>query len=269
MGPGIVWLCRKAYAVSIIGFGIQQLAYGAVAGTFVPEKLMGFPGAHFVAYAWCGLFILSGIAMLIGWKAYQVALVSAGVFLALDIVVQLPYYLFTGPYNLLEWSGVVQEGAWAGASLIFAGSYAANGRDGFIRALARLIPIGADLFAIMFIVYGTDHFLYPDLVKTLVPGWVGMAMFWTYFAGTALIGAGVAIILRLKVQLVASLLGLMILLWCFMLHIPNSIRDPAANGGLEVSRAITTFGYAGICFLLAIYGTKTIFPSVWRFSRSS
>lgn len=250
MESAIVWLSRKAYALCVIGVGIQQLVYGAISETYVPAAFLHFPGAHFLAYLWCVVYVLSGVAMLVGWKAYDVALVSAGVFLALDLFLQLPYYLFTGPYNLLEWSAVVQEGAWAGASLIFAGSFGAAP----IHRLARLIPIGPVLFAIMFIVYGTDHFVYPTLVSTLVPGWIGGAMFWTYFAGIALIGAGISIILRFKLPVVATLLGLMIILWCFMLHIPNAIRAPSANGGLEVSRAITTFGYAGICVLLAIAG---------------
>ena len=282
MGSTIVWLSRKAYALSFIGVGIQQLVYGAIAGTFVPDDRMHFAGAQLLAYVWGALFVLAGVAMLAGWNASKVSLATAGVFLALDLFLQLPYYLLTGPYNLLEWSGVVQEGAWAGASLIFAGSYGSYGDTethglrpsgpppgGVSGLVARLIPIGPVLFAIMFIVYGTDHFVYPALVSKLVPGWIGGAMFWTYFAGAALIGAGICIILRVRVPLVANLLGLMIILWCIMLHIPNSIRDPSANGGLEVSRAITTFGYAGICFLLAVYGTKTIFPSVWRVSSSS
>ena len=259
MGSAFDWLCRKAYALSVIGVGIQQLVYGAISETYIPQYFLHFTGGHFLAYVWGILYVLSGVAMLIGWKAYEVALISAGVFLTLDLFLQIPYFLFSGPYNLLEWSGVVQEGAWAGASLIFAGSYDVTGpsrewksrSQGLIPALARLIPIGPVLFAIMFIVYGTDHFVYTDLVSRLVPSWVGGAFFWTYFAGVALIGAGIAIILRVKLMVVATLLGLMIILWCFLLHIPNSIRDPAANGGLEVSRAITTFGYAGICVLLA------------------
>jgi hypothetical protein len=44
--------------------------------------------------------------------------------------------------------------------------------------------------------------------------------FWTYFAGVALIGSGIAIILKFRIELIGDLLGIMILLW-FIIHIPG------------------------------------------------
>ncbi|HXD77898.1 MAG TPA: hypothetical protein VN616_08815 [Puia sp.] len=248
----LIQLSRKAYGISIIAIGIEQLYYGAINSTFFPDILGSFGGYRWIAYTWCILFILSGAAMLLNRKAYQVALVSAGVFLALDVLAQVPYYFATGPHNLLEWSAVVQESAWGGASLIFAGSFPAySGGGTLIRRLGKLIPLGGLFFSIMLITYGTDHFLFAGLVSEMVPGWIPAHYFWTYFAGTALIGAGVAIIFRIRLQLVAQLVALMLFLWCLIIHIPTAIRGPLGPGGLELTRVLTIIGYIGVMLLLA------------------
>ena len=61
-----------------------------------------------------------------------------------------------------------------------------------------MIPIGKIFFSITMISFGIDHFLYTGFVATLVPSWFADHNFWAYFAGVALIGSGVAIILEIK-----------------------------------------------------------------------
>ncbi|HEV2354151.1 MAG TPA: hypothetical protein VGR89_07905, partial [Puia sp.] len=136
--------------------------------------------------------------------------------------------------------------------LIVASSYPLySGRSAFIRTLGRLMPLGGVLFAVMLIAYGADHFVYTAFVSTMVPAWIPGHYFWTYFAGAALIGSGVAIALRIGVRVVASLLALMIFMWFLIVHIPSAMRDSTSNGGLELSRVFVSFGFTGIALLLA------------------
>jgi uncharacterized membrane protein YphA (DoxX/SURF4 family) len=101
------------------------------------------------------------------------------------------------------------------------------------------------------ILFGIDHFLYADFVSKLVPMWIPGQLFWTYFAGVALIGSGIGIILKIKLKLVATLLGVMIFLWLIMLHIPRAIADPYGDKGNEVTSVFEALGFSGIAFVIA------------------
>jgi len=255
----IIQLSRIAYSLCIIAMGIQQLAYGEISGNFLPGVEAPGQGYHLFAYAWGILFTLSGIAMLINWKARQVALISGGVFLLLLVGVYCPYYLWFSPdgHSLLGWSAAIEESAFVGSSFIMAQSYSADGdHPGLIRGLGRLARYGRIFFGIMLVCYGMDHFLVTQFVSEMIPGWIPAHIFWTYFAGVALIGTGVSFILNIQVRLVASLFGVMIFLWFLLLHIPTAIDYPTRNGGLELSRVFVSFGFTGIAFLLAFSDRK-------------
>jgi hypothetical protein len=76
-------------------------------------------------------------------------------------------------------------------------------------------------------------------------------MFWTYFAGTALICSAVAIILKIKPRLFAALLGTMIFIWVIILHIPKAIAYPFADMGSEAASGFLALAYCGIAYVIA------------------
>jgi hypothetical protein len=119
------------------------------------------------------------------------------------------------------------------------------------RWLEHLIPFGGFFFSVMLVAYGIDHFLYLKGISTMVPSWIPAHYFWTYFAGIALIGAGITITLRIQLKWVATLVAIMFFSWLVMIHLPNAVVSPLANGGLEVTRVIVLFGFTGIMLLLA------------------
>ena len=77
-------------------------------------------------------------------------------------------------------------------------------------------------------------------------------MFWTYFAGIALIAAGLGIITGILRWLAALMLGIMIFLWVWMLHIPRAMADPRGNLGNEWTSVFEALAFSGIAFLLAM-----------------
>ena len=255
----IIYWSRKAYAICIIGIGVQQWALGIISANFLPNEYSGNPVYHLLIYPWGIVFTLSGFALLLEKKAYEVSLVSAGIFLALLFFFNIPYFTFftADRKNFLEWAPVVQESSFAGASLIFAASYPNNrSRSAMIRWLEKLIPFGRIFFSVMLIAYGIDHYLYTKLVATLVPSWIPFPIFWTYLAGTALIAAGVAIILKIKLKLTGILLATMIFLWMVTIHLPNVITHHFKMRDIEMSRVFVTFGFTGIALLLAFSQEK-------------
>ena len=108
----------------------------------------------------------------------------------------------------------------------------------------------------MLIAFGIDHFLYTEFVATLVPGWIPVSVFWTYFGAVALIGSGVCIMLKIKIRLVGILLGIMLFLWFIMLHIPRAIVDPNTEKGNEITSVFQALAFSGIAFLLATLSSR-------------
>src|SRR5258708_38998745 len=103
--------------------------------------------------------------------------------------------------------------------------------------LGKLIPYGIILFALTIISYGINHFLYTKGAADYIPAWIPGHMFWIYFAGIALLGSGIAILLKIKTGLIATLLGTMIFIWFIILHMPKVIAAPAADRGDEITSA--------------------------------
>jgi uncharacterized membrane protein YphA (DoxX/SURF4 family) len=99
--------------------------------------------------------------------------------------------------------------------------------------------------------FGLSHFYYTGTVADLVPGWIPAHLFWTYFAAIALIGSGIAIIIRFRVFLISNLLGLMIFIWFIILHIPRALVAPLANNGNEVTSAFSALAFSGIALVIA------------------
>lgn len=255
----ILWLGQRAFGVCIVAFGIQQLAYGDISANFVPVDYSTNIIYKVLAYPWGIAFTLTGFAYLFDKRVYEVALISGGVFLALFVFIYAPYFLFISDKGreLMQWAPAVQCLSFTGASFIVAASClrGAGHVNAVMKFLEKLIPYGGVFFSVMLIVYGLDHFVYIQFVSQMVPGWIPGHYFWTYLTGTALIGAGVAITFKIKLKLVASLLGIMIFLWLLMLHIPRAIHDPFAAHGLELTRVFVTIGFTGISFLMA-YSNK-------------
>ena len=97
-----------------------------------------------------------------------------------------------------------------------------------------------------------DHIFYVDNISTMVPDWIPWHIFWTYLAAFALIGAGIAIIFKIKIKLAALLLAIMIFIWFVILHIPDAIAHPALFNGNAIVSAADALGFSGTALLIAV-----------------
>jgi hypothetical protein len=62
----------------------------------------------------------------------------------------------------------------------------------------------------------------------------------------ALIGSGIAIILKIRVKVIGLLFGTMICLWFILLHIPKVITESFTDKGSELTSAFTALAFSGI-----------------------
>jgi uncharacterized membrane protein YphA (DoxX/SURF4 family) len=251
---------RKAFGICLIALGIQGLFYGDFDPVFLPDASSWLPLHTPLAYLWSVILIVAGLLIVLEKKAKEVSLVLGGIFLLLFLFSQVPHLLFVDPNgkSLGTWTRALKELAFSGGAFVVAGSYAHENiqpESQMILLLNKLIPFGRIFFSITMIAFGIDHFLYGEFVAGLVPAWIPGHIFWTYFAGVALIGSGIAIIAKFQLKLVATLLGTMIFLWFIFLHIPRAIADPYGSRGNEMTSVFQSFGFSGVAFVIA-FGMK-------------
>jgi uncharacterized membrane protein YphA (DoxX/SURF4 family) len=250
---------RYFYATALVVYGIQQFVYGDFRNVFFPPWQSHLPVLMIWAYIFGICLIGAGSAIIFGKKAREASLILGGIFLFLFCFLQIPYELISEPnksYHLGVWADALKELALAGGAFVVAGSFPGGNtnspdKPGIIRLLEKFIPLGAIFFCFTMATYGIGHFLYAEYMTKLLPAWVPDHMFWVYFTGVALTGAGSFIILNIRTKVIATLLGMMIFLWIFIVHLPRAIANTLFDRGNEVSSTCDALAFSGIAFLIA------------------
>ncbi len=248
---------RAFYGFGIAGIGVQQFIYGGFRPVLLPELPSWVPWQFAWAYAVGALLIFAGALIIFSANARKTATMLGLAFLFLFLFFQVTYQLFFSPYsfNIGLWTDPLKELAFCGGAFLIANSYEKNKavtrKTTYQIFLEALLSFGNIFFAITMIVFGIDHFIYTKFVATLVPAWMPGHIFWTYFAGTALIGSGVCIALNFRLKLIGMLLGIMLFIWFVILHIPRAIADPYVDKGNEVTSVFEALAFSGIAFVIA------------------
>jgi len=271
----LIRIGRFLYGIGIASLGAHQL----ITQTFRPDILPPFPAwAHqYVVFA-----ILAGIALIIAGTIISGLLNTSMVstrhvclnlgfcFLVLFIFCHLPYILILSPDSasrLDVWFGAGETLAYSGGAFVMAGSFSESSfvgdrKNPFLLFLERFIPAGRIFFSVLMILFGCSHFVFTDFVSTMVPKWIGARLFWTYFVGVALLGAGTSIIFKIWIKPVAFLLAIMLFMLFLLFHIPDAIANPSAGGGNEIVRALIALLFCGIAMVIAITNGKIHNPAV-------
>jgi uncharacterized membrane protein YphA (DoxX/SURF4 family) len=248
---------RIFYGFAMAALGFQQFFYADFHPMILAPKHQWIPFLSFWAYFAGAALMATGGAIIFEKKARTISLVLGAILFALFIY-YIPYEIIVDPYYryLGSWGDAEKELALSGGAFVMAGSFPEpikniQKKSIAIGILEKFIPFGSLFFSITMVSFGIDHFLYTKNVALLVPSWIPAPVFWTYFAAVALIGSGAAIILKVKLRVIAALLGTMILLWFILLHIPRAIAQPFTQKGEEVASAFSALAFSGIAFVIA------------------
>ncbi|HSU27241.1 MAG TPA: hypothetical protein VLJ68_02590 [Chitinophagaceae bacterium] len=244
---------RIFYASTIIVMGAYMIYYRDFPYMLIPPKHQWIPGLVTLAYVFGALFILAGACIAFEIKTRSISLILGTLLLLIFCFYFIPYELIVSPAYMQfgDWENSAKELALAGGAFVIGGCFPKKNETALTQILGSLIPLGTILFSLTIISFGIDHFLYAKEAADYVPSWIPWHLFWIYFCGTALLGAGLAILFKIKREVAAALLGTMILIWFIILHTPRMISSPLAYLGSEVTSAFIALAYSGIAFVIA------------------
>lgn len=242
------------YALALIVYGLQQFYFGTFRNVFFSAYEKYLPFLPVLAWLF-GLYLLvSGIFILMGKRVFPVSAILGLVFLLLFFITQIPYQIISEPYNiyLALWVNPLKEFALAGGAFVVAGSVSGQTTSNtFLNRLNKLIPYGNLFFLFTMTCFGIIHLSMGARLEYIVPTWWPHPLFWIYFTGVALVGAGVCIMLGIRIRVVSLFLALMIFIWFWMVHIPAGIKRPVFDRGNLLASAFDALAFSGIALLIA------------------
>jgi len=252
--PIMTTLGRFFLAIPMVAFGAQHFVYLDFVTRVFPKLPAWVPGHSFLACLFGAFLVAAGAAIMIEKAARLAALLLGAAILVSFALLYLPLLITTPPNGGL-WTNAGKALALAGGSFLVAGSLPTkldapvDSLATVVKALEKFIPLGRFFLAAFLILCGIEHFIYAEFVARLVPSWIPGHVFWTYFAGVALIAGGVGISISLTSRLAAALSGLMIFLWVVLLHIPRTAAD--LRDANETTAVFEALAFSGAAFLVA------------------
>ncbi len=246
---------RAFYASALIVYGIQQLYFGTFRDVFFSAYQMHLPLLNVLSYIFGIYLMLTGVLIFIPGMGKKASLILGGVFMALFLGTHMTYELISEPnklYHLGLWTTPLKELALAGGAFIVAYSF---GTDAAVKKgfLEKLMPYGNLFFFYTISSYGISHIIYASYLVDTVPKWMANHLFWVTLTGVTLTAGGIAIVLGIRIRIIALLLFIKIFLWVWLVHVPGTLSNPlAANRGNLLASAFDALAFSGVTLLVAL-----------------
>lgn len=237
------------YGLSIAAIGVLQFVFPWFRPVLLPIPAESTQGLTWLVYLTGAALVVVGMYIATGRQIKEVALALGWALLLFFVFGHLPNRLLNHPSMLGAWTDAFKLLALSGGAFMIARIFPGHNRTGIWQSLYKITPYGRYFFGIMLFLFGIDHFLYLDFVKTLVPAWIPGPVFWTYFSGVALMGGGLAMILNFKPAPISLLLAGMLFLWLILLHIPRALIAPMTDNGNEWTSVFQCLAFTGMALL--------------------
>ncbi|MDE3124675.1 MAG: DoxX family membrane protein [Bacteroidota bacterium] len=114
--------------------------------------------------------------------------------------------------------------------------------------------ISSIVYALVMAVFGINHLKMGNAMSGYVPQYFPAPVFWVYLVGVALILAAIAIIINKQTRLACYLLGLMLLLFVVLLHLPALMHPANAQmSTLSMTMLLKDLGLAAAAFYIGAH----------------
>ncbi len=233
-GAGRVLVLGPVFeAVALAIFSAEHFLSSRGLSLIVPRWI---PGALFWTY-FVGAALLAAAISFIAWRYVRwSAFLLAVLFLIFVATIHLPN-LMQHTKERLFWTLVARETSFAGGAMVLAGSLWSRGKAAGII----LIRLGRLFVACTFVFYAIEHFLFPRFVpgvplEKMTPDWVPAPTLLAYIVGTALLAAGMGLMIRRTCRAAAVMAGTVLLLLTIFFYVPiliAEVHSPLAVEGVN------------------------------------
>lgn len=251
---------RIFYGLAMGALGFLTIYYRDFPYMMIPPD-HGWISSHLALPYLFGVFLLlTGAGIAIGRNVLSVSLTLGTVLLLIFCFYFLPYQLFVSPDagHYGAWENAAKELALASGAFAIAAYESTRTQRPLSGFWRKLIAVGAACFPLTIISFSIDHFLYARAAVDYMPTWISYRLQWLYITGSALLGAGLAILLSIRVRLFAGLLGSMIFIWVLIIHMPKCIAASGSDSGGEVTSGLLALAYCGIAFFISGAAARSV-----------
>ena len=231
-------VCARS-RIAVIGPGTTDL--------LVPV-LPWLPPIQWLGYVIGLTLAIGGVCVAADYFGRQGALLIGTVLFVAALALQVPS-AYSHLYNLSIRTTLFELIALGSAAVVYGG--------GDLAGPFRMV------FAIATIVFGIDHFQAIPFIASLVPSWLPFHRGMARLAGAALVAAGFTMATGLWAQLGATWLGIMFLLWFFVLHVPRALSEGGRHNPAEWSSAFIALAMAGASWILAESFRRSLRRRAW------
>ena len=239
---------RIFFSIALVGLGIEHFVFGDFITGRAPAWPEALPGGQAWAYLTGTAFVVIGCMVFARKKARLAAWAAATLIFFWALLRHIPVLagdsLFSG-----EWTRAGKALTFVGGALAIAATFPGISADrphALLRLVNReseLIVAGRICLGLFLVLTGIQHFLFMEFVASLIPAWFpGDSVFWTYFAGVALICGGTGLFIRRTARLAAFLSGLMVFSWFWIVHLPRTLLS--VSDGIALFEALAVSGIA-------------------------
>jgi uncharacterized membrane protein len=191
------------------------------------------PWHLFWAYFVGACLILGALSLAVKRHAGLAAALFGIMLLMFEMLLHIPNVV-RAPGNRFFWAVAMREFAFSGGALAFAATQTAAWRT---QGTHEVLTFARFFIAIPVIFFGLEQLLHPEFVpgvplNKLTPLWIPAHLFWSYLTGAVYVAAALSLIVNKETRLVATWLGLLILLLVLVVYVPMMAASPSdiANG---------------------------------------
>lgn len=248
---------RLFFALGFIGLGLRHFVLREFVTGRAPAWPEGLPGGVVWAYLTGAVFIAVGVA-LIARRQARIASIAAALLIFLWALLRHIPAVAADSFLAPTWTAAGKALTFFGGALAIAATLppvAGRRHEALAKLVNRrseLIILGRLCLGVFLLITGAQHFIYTSFVASLIPAWFpGDPVFWTYFAGVALIAGGTGLLLPWTAATAALLSGVMVFSWFWIIHVPRAFVS--VSDGIAVYEALAV---SGIAFVVAgsLYG---------------
>ncbi|QIP16635.1 hypothetical protein G8759_30340 [Spirosoma aureum] len=250
----LIRIGQAFYAAALFVYGCQQVYFGSFRDVFFSVYQLHLPFLNVFAFLFGLYLIITGALLVVPGTGKKAALLLGAIWMALFLGTHMTYELISEPnklYHLGLWTTPLKELALAGGAFVVAYSFE-NSLTGKLAVLEKIMPYGNLFFLYTMTSYGISHLIYAEFLVNTVPDWMANHLFWVNLTGIALTASGIAIMLGIRIRIIALLLSLMIFLWFWLVHVPGALSNPVANRGNLLASAFDALAYSGVALLIGL-----------------